>query len=468
MTTVSPVTAIYWGEGGEYGPFDVQQIGEWAGWPDFGQVQHYFRIAANMTQKQFAAVYGKETKPDGSPISIRQVRKMERENEVPKDMDKRKLIARLLNIPPMLFGLATLEEVILKPHPVQAGVSLATGYTALPKVVADTTKYQSNIRTFLTLHYTSQAQSTLDQITADIRDLESLESQTRGDLQYHVQELLCSYYLLAAKVVRDQRKYKLSHHYANQAVRVAKATKDIDLIANSFYLRGCAYLEWGTHGTLTKEGVFKVQLDKITAAIRDFESAKKAGENTEKSLHPQLAGTIDMRLSQAYAAHSASTGGVSALAITLLDEAEKYVDCESINDPYERHLVTGELFGFVKGRYHNGKARNLTIAGRSGAALKELATMEGLREGTVGKHFTREQTWLDIVASDIYMGLEQFEEATKRAKNALVVCQDIRSVANIAFIVDIHGRLLQSPYKAESDVDELGDMVQEASTKHIE
>src|SRR5437667_4459054 len=238
MTTTYTGLGIYWGVGGEYGPFEEQKTGEWAGWPDFGQVLRYFRRKAKMSPKEFREIYGRSATSDGSPLSDRQLRRMENEHQVPVDIDKRKLIARLINIPPMLLGLAVLESVTLKPHPEAAGSAIATGHTTLTKVIVDITKYESNIRTFLNLHYTSQAQSVFYEMNADIRDLESLQSQTRGDLQYHIRELLLSYHLLAAKVVLDRREFNLSHHYANQAVRVAKATKDTDLIATALYTRG--------------------------------------------------------------------------------------------------------------------------------------------------------------------------------------------------------------------------------------
>jgi hypothetical protein len=176
-----------------------------------------------------------------------------------------------------------------------------------------------------------------------------------------------------------------------------------------------------------------------------------------------------MSLSRAYAIRSLSTGKeVPTLAITLLDSAEDKVGQQSIDDPYERHLLTGSIMGFVKEEYHNSKARGLTIAGIPGAALKEITTLESLREGTIGKHFTRSQIWLDIVAADTFMGLEQYQEATKRVKRVLTVCQDINSVAKLACVVDIHGRLLQSPYKDHNEVEELGDMLRETSTAQIE
>jgi hypothetical protein len=57
------------------------------------------------------------------------------------------------------------------------------------------------------------------------------------------------------------------------------------------------------------------------------------------------------------------------------------------------------------------------------------------------------------------MRLEEYEEATKYARQALLACQDINSVTNTAIITDIYGRLLQSRYRAASDVKELGEIL---------
>ncbi len=65
MITVQAEPVIYWGVGGEYGPFKEQQTGEWAGWPDFGQVLRYFRKKAGLELMEFAAMYGEKIKPNG-------------------------------------------------------------------------------------------------------------------------------------------------------------------------------------------------------------------------------------------------------------------------------------------------------------------------------------------------------------------------------------------------------------------
>jgi hypothetical protein len=465
---VDAVRTIYWGTGGQYGPFDEQKNGEWAGWPDFGQVLRYFRKKAQLTAKEFGVLYGKSVNPDGGPVSERQILRMELQNQVPVDMNRRKLIARLLNIPPMLFGLAVLEDVTLQPHPQATESAIATGQTALQKVVVDTTRYQRNIRTLSTLHYTSQVHSALDQINTEIRDLESLEAQARGDLLYHLQELLFSYHILAAKVVRDQRKFSLSHHHANQAVRVAKGAKDSDLIAVALYTRGCTYLEWGMFGTLAK-GVYQVQHDKINAAIRDFEAAKKAPENGGKGIHPQLLGLIIVHLSRAYAIYNLSRGTkVPVIAFTMLDDAADMVDSQSIDDPHTRMLVTGSRVGFVKGEYHSTRAAAFNAARMPGAAQQELNALETLQQRSVGQDLTRNQVWLDIVRANTFMGLGEFAQATIHVRKALFASQDINSITNLTNIVDIHGRLLRSPYKGDRDVQELGDMLRETLTTRTE
>jgi tetratricopeptide (TPR) repeat protein len=460
---------IYWGIGGQYGPFDEQKEGEWAGWPDFGQVMRYFRKKANLTAKEFGVLYGNAINADGSPVTERQILRMELQNQVPVDMNRRKLIARLLNVPPMLFGLAVLEDVVLQPHPLEANTIIATGQTTLQRVVADTTKYQNNIRTFWMLHDTSQAQSSLSQIIADIQDLSSLELQVRGDLLLHIQELLFSYHLIAAHIVRDQRKFSASHHHANEAVRVAKAMKDSDLIATGLYTRGCTYLEWGMFGFL-KKGVFQVQRDKIELALRDLEQAKKVHGNKEKNIHEQLLGRIDLHISRAYAILNISKGEqVPGFAIAMLDGAEDKVEVASIDDPYTRVLVTGERVSFTKGGYHSARAAGFNAAKMPGAALKELKALEALQQGDgVGKDLTRRHVWLDIVAANAFMELGNFDEATKHAKNALAASQDINSITNLTNIVDIYGRLLRSPYKADADIEELGDMLRDTFTARLE
>jgi tetratricopeptide (TPR) repeat protein len=463
-------TLYYWGEGGQYGPFDVQQNGEWAGWPNFGQVMRYFRkrVRPKLSAKAFGVLYGQTVNADGSAVGERWILEMELENKVPVDLNKRKTIARLLHIPPMLFGLAILEDMTLQPHP-QAPQIAARGQTKLARVAIDTSKYQSNVRTLWQLHDTGNAQSALDQLEADIRDLAGFEQQTRGDLRYHIQEILFGYQLLATHIVRDQRRFRLSYDHANEAVRVAKSMHDSDLLATALFTRGWTRLEWGLYGVM-KDGVFQVQQGKLEAAIRDFEAAKKVfpAQDGKGGMHPQLLGRLLTYKSRAWAALTASKGeDVPASVLLTPDDAADLVGYQDVDDLYTRTLVTGTRSGLHMQAYLSNRASIFTAAKLPGQALQELNAAERLTEKTYRRDETRQFAWLDILKANIYIELGEFAAATDYARRALLACQDISSITNIAIITDIYGRLRQSNYKSSGDVRELGDILRNSSLKLI-
>jgi len=161
---------IYWGKMGEHGPFREQEEGPWVGWPDFGQVVRHFREKAKMSQTEFAEIYGRNFNQNKRPISRMQVNRMELQNQVPEDRSKRVFLANLLNIPPILLGMATLETITLQPTTATIAPSILT------KVIVDVAKYQTTINTLTSLQYTGSVQQ-MFQIQTDIQELESLETR---------------------------------------------------------------------------------------------------------------------------------------------------------------------------------------------------------------------------------------------------------------------------------------------------
>lgn len=457
-----PVTyshVYFWGEGGQYGPFDVIRDGEWAGWPDFGQVMRYFRKKEKLSAKAFSEIYGKATNAGGSAVSERWILEMELENRVPIDINKRKTIARLLNIPPVLFGLAILEDI--KPGSHLQVSQMVMQQTSLQSVIVDTSRFQNSIRALWQMHDTGNAQHVIVQIINDIRDLEHFEQQSQGDLRYHVQELLFGYHLLTTHVVRDQRQFSFSYYHANEAVRVARSMKDSDLLATALFTRGWTCLEWGLFGTI-QQGVFQVQQDKLSAAIHDFSKAKKLfpAQDGKTSMHPQLLGRLTTYMIRAQVALAVSKGErVSATLLLAPDDVATIVGKETIDDLYVRVLVTGTRSGMHQAAYLTNRSTIFTTAGLAGNALQELNTSEKLTKNTYRRDETRQFTWLDILKANVYMGLGEFDIATDYAKRALLACQDIKSVTNIAIITDIHGRLVNSSYRSSGNVQDLGDIL---------
>lgn len=447
MTQVSQTPVYYWGEGGEYGPFSVQQEGAWAGWPNFGQVMRYFRKKAKLSGKEFGERYGKMVNCDGSAIGKRWIYDMETNNLGPVDFGRRKIIAELLNIPPILFGLAVLEDNTPITDPPKS-YPVIVSQSTLKRIATDIDKYQADIRLRWQLYATSDAGYTIVAIEADVQRLEQLETQAQGDFLYHLQRLLFSNYYLAACINDDKMQYDKCYAYANKAVRVAKAMKgDPELVATAHWIRGSARLSWGSYATINEKGIFVVDHKLLGDALRDFEKAKTGA-------HPQLLGLImtDLSLAQAHLR-------MKNALLTSLGVAAEQIGTNNINDPYERILVTATSSGFHKARFLARKAETENAAGLASEALKDIKQLRQLNENTYGVDETRRFAWIDILEARSHLLSGDFYKATDYAKKALRVVQALRIVSNIALITDLHGRLLSSPYGQSTDVEELGAML---------
>src|SRR5579875_885634 len=456
---------FYWGEGGQYGPYSAQEDG----WPNAGEVMRDYRERAAMKPEDFATLYSQGlTKPGltnkkgkrQGKVTGTWILNMEKQNTVPTDIKRRRLIAEILHIPPQLLGLASLASVVMQPQKETDMIPTGVSTSILHRVSTDIANYEKNIRVALHIHRTSSAQGLLKDVDADIKSLESLARQAKGDLLYQARELLLSNHLLATRIVKDQRQHALAFRYANHAVRVAKSMEDGELIATALYMRGCVKAEWGRRGTV-KQGVFELDKVKMQDAVRDFQAVLTYAD-TNGHIHPQLEGFTRLQLSRALGMlRSSDHDRRITQALTLADEAADVVGLEPIDDFYVRALVTGTLTGLHLGGYHLGRAETFNAVGMPGKALRELNQVKKLTEKTYRGDETRYQAWFDILMAEALIGLRQYDEATDKVRGALIIFHNIDSLRNMATVKDIHSRLVASPYGASIDVQELGDMLKE-------
>ncbi|MGB8343426.1 MAG: hypothetical protein WCD86_01005 [Ktedonobacteraceae bacterium] len=447
---------LYWGAGGEYGPFERQTDG----WPNAGQVMRYFRDKRGMNAKTFARLYGQKVRPDGKPIVERWVFEMEQENKVPTDITRRRVIAELLQIPPLLLGLAALETLDLTPQAAPS-VPAVVHTSTLQQVSFDIGRYQKNTRVILRLYHTSQANDLLHDLKADMRELHDSAGQASGDMLYEVRELLVGDALLASRMMKDQRQNTLAYRYSHHAVQVATSMNDSDLLATSLYNRGCVSLAWGQFGVL-EQGRIQIERGKIQSAMHDFENILHLAEAQPDTIHPQLVGHAMIELSRSLSLLARSRRDpLIAKALTLLDEAGDMIEQESIDDLYTRMLVTGTLSSLHLGSYLLSRAHVFNTAGFPGKALNALKQLKQLTQQTYQRDEARNHAWMDIVQAEALLGLEEYGEVTDKAIAALVTCHSIDSLQNIMKIRDIHSRLVASSYGKSADVKELGEMLAE-------
>jgi len=448
---------VYWGKGGEYGPYSVQEDG----WPNAGEVMRAYRLKRGWSAAEVARRYSEalkrlsEHKHVGTPVkpvSTTWILNMENENRVPTDITRRRLLADLLQIPPILFGLGSFAQVLFKPKAETS--ALPMGPTILKQDLSpDLPRYEREIRAFWLLNETSHAHGVLRDILAAIKELEGLEEQTSGDLQRHVRELLYSHYRLASRITRDVLELPAAYTYANHAVRVTKSLGRKDLIAAALYARGFVRLTRGIFGEKAAIGMIEPNREKLTEALSDFEQALPLAR-------PQLKGLLLLEVSRVQGLLRGSATDITK-ALSTMELVGKLIGSERGNeDSYTRILLDGVVKGLSEEEYLLGSAITFNAVGRPDKALEVFEDLEELDERKRrGKDHTRHHAWVEIVQAQAYLGTKQYNVATVNAARAFLVLRDIDSVGHIANIRAIYNDLLKSPYCGHKEVKELGEML---------
>jgi tetratricopeptide (TPR) repeat protein len=328
---------------------------------------------------------------------------------------------------------------------------------ALKRSSVDSGSYERNLRMILHIYRTSNAQDLLQDVNHDIHELAYLEGQTRGDLRSQVRALLFGNRLLAAKIVKDQGRYPLAYGYADAALQGANILQDTALEAAARYTRGCTILEWGLLGAL-KQGRFQADLSKIHDAIQDFQEILLVARHQPDAIHPQLQGSTQLQLSRAL---SALTTVEESQVLQFADEAAQMIGCDPINDSYKRIMLTGTLSGLHVGSYHLIRAGIFNALRQPEKALLEMDQFNRLTRQTYHRDETRYQAWSAIVMAEALMGLLEYQEATQKLTQALVICSHINSIQNVSMISDLSHRLIASPYGPSREVKALADMLGE-------
>lgn len=393
----------YWWD--SYGPFDPDEDG----YPNAGQVVRHYRLLKKWSPAQLGEAMGK---------TARWVQAMEKDNQVPEAISRRRALATILGIPPLLLGLAPIERM--------GQVLDAVTSTAKKTKIETTTLAQYNefLRLYWELDYSSTAQESMEDIARWIRHLRALLSETTGDQQRQVAEILCRYHQLATWIARDQRDYPTAFIHANRALKLAQATENSELIAAALFRRGRTKLEQGD----------------IPGAIGDLDAALPHAQHAR----PQLKGLVLLAAGHAHA-HAAQSSTEINQVMTFLDQAGRIV----------RRGTLEEDESYVKlntGRYHLDRAGALIAMHRSEDALDELI----LADHGIGPDQTRRHTYINVLRAQAYAQTGEMPIAVATAEETLKVSKALKSAINVARIADIFGILRRGKYGDTPQIARLG------------
>jgi hypothetical protein len=414
---------LFWGEGGEYGPFRKQDDG----WPHAGDVVRHYRRKRQMRAEELARRYGTAIQAN---VTARWILKMEQENKVPMDITRRRLLVSILEIPPFLLGLASLDYVAyqpqIAPQPPTPPIPVLTHVPPL-----DLASYDHYAQAHWLLSYTGA--ESLAEVIAQIADVEQWERQSSGDFQRSIQHVLNSHYQLASDMIRHKGNFTGAWHYANQAVRVARALGLGDLLAAALYRRGYISLEWATYGNQVSQGIINRELEreKLDAALIDFTEALPLAR-------PQLKGAIWLEMSRLHGLLQSAT-----LSLNLLAQAANMVGAgSSLTNPHEQILLEGALNGLNEGMYLLGQTATLITLGRTTTAIDLLDTLEDLKNGKgIARNQARRLAYADLLRAEASLGTRDYVTTAVRATSAFQTFRDIQTIERIAHINQLHQQL---------------------------
>jgi tetratricopeptide (TPR) repeat protein len=413
------MTSIWWVQQG-YPPFDAGPDG----FPRPGQViRHFRRIKLKAdgkpwTQRDLAHVLNKQE------LAIRD---MELRDIGLNDISRRRFLARLFDIPPILLGLATIPE-----HSA-SNIQESSHFSLNSKHIVSIEEVRSKLTLFWTNtnNNSPQNEDILVTITSVLRRLYERYPVALSVERSGVITDLCELHIHAANILRDRGKFSKSLEHLNKAEILNASLQEDELQADLLYRRGGVYLE-----------KFAASL-----ALDDYHRAEKMLTNISYPL--QAAILLETALSEARVATSQQQ---CAAALKKIDRAGHIIRVERTETGRERW----PYLNVDLGRYHLDRSAALIILGNLEEALQELNLLSP-------SHLRgRRSIYHLILQAQAYFGLKEYAQAAFLAEEALPLAYAMRSHTNLERIKRLHKLFQQSPFRDNPEVARLGYMLFQA------
>jgi hypothetical protein len=393
-------------------PFDAGPDG----FPRPGQVIRYFRQTKlkadgkSWTQRDLAQVLGKQE------LAIRD---MELKDISLNDISRRRFLAHLFDIPPILLGLATIPQ--------QCSVNMQN--TSIPKVFSASKHIGlEEVRNKLTWFWTKNvcvSQEMLITIDYALKRLYEYYPTIRSYERSEVVTALCELHIHAANILRDGGKFSKSLEHLNKTITLSTLLEEYELKADIFYRRGGAYLEKG----------------KVSLALNDYHAAEQMIRNVSPPL--QAAVLLETALSEARVATSQQQ---RTAVLKKLDWAGHIIRVEHTKAGREqRPYLNVDLE-----RYHLDRSATLIVVGNPKEALQELYLL------SPSSLHGRRSVYHLILQAQACFGLKEYAQAALLAEEALASVSMMHSRVNQERIETLYQQFQQTPFRHNPEVERLG------------
>jgi len=408
------------------------------GRPNYGAILQYHRLRRGWTAEKLAFLYSEALGFDEEePVTPHWIYRMEKKNEVPVDEKRRWILARLLDIPPVLFAL---EEASLIPS-----VQWQAFFDNLHHGPIDLVEYRTALVDYCQSWSTREAMKRREAIPDLSRRIHVLEQKShgvRGPQKQQMLRLLCEYYLLLASTAREMQQFDRSIALASWVITLAEMNKFYDLWAYALRQRGLTYED---RGELTVGLVnFAAARDDFEAAVHDFEAIKQI----ETHLSPQCRGLMWVSASQCYAYVAQDQASLSQ-ALKLVDLGEKMIGEDSDD------LAITVKFDQSRALLNRGSILIHSPIPALRSPAKACAAFEQAMQFTPPTNKRRHlEGSLRQAAAYFYEG--SYEMAVAYAEQALELVRDTDVITEVAWLHNLYVRLRESPFGENGDVVRFG------------
>jgi hypothetical protein len=384
-----------------------------------------FRQQKGMSAGELGEVYGRVTHKEQQPVSARRMQQMEAENDVPADIERRRALASLLDIPPFLFGLASLEDVGMQPAGTQQVSPVSRPATQSKKsIVVDLEDYSKFLTFCWAQHYNNTAHAFVSSLHKRIRTLEAFAQEVGGPQAEQAKNLLCPYHFLTIDIARDQRHYGMAFNHVNSLIGLAQELSKEDILATALLRCGLTNYEKRNYG----------------AAAFNLKQALPFVEQARPRLKGYGLQTAGLVLS-----HMATTEQEKAFALKKMDEAYTIIRGNMLEED-------GSCVKVTEGWYYFVRSKALIAQGRP----KDAQHLSKEAERSIGPDQPRRYIFVEINQICIYLALGYLPVATAAALHILEIAEAISSKHAVLQVAAIYKRLRTSEYKNHVDVAELG------------
>ena len=414
---------------GEHRSLEPFEAGD-DGLPKFADVVFYYVKLMGWSVEQFGMLYGKAVK--NSPYTKERIYQMIRDNTFPRDPYRRWVIARLLQIPPVLLGLSSLNELLAQALPESEHLSMPilTRY----QHSIDLEEFQTKLKVIESGY---QKDTVIDALYELAFRLDALHQAVlySGSQANSIKRLICGYQMTAGNMLRNQFHTDEATKHLTMAVILAKEEQYEDLYVKALIRRGVLFLDLGKIAPSKDSAKAKHW---FTLALNDFEEARSyincvdlsqresilllagatrahlALDRTDTKqilkdlnaagnvIHQSKAneqGIYYLDRASAFIASPVNKLHDTTEAFDALEEAARYIHAD-VPRRYAYMHITEALVHFDKGWYPTATelATEALAMSKSGMNVARIATLyESLRESSYGKSIEVAELGIDLI-----------------------------------------------------------------------